>query len=101
MKGDMNLAKQAMHDKLTSLLNTAEAKLNTLKARADTGKANAEIKAIAELLVAKPRITRELQELKQSADDRWEQAKGQLEAKVADFDKAVKAIEPKLKSKGS
>jgi len=97
MKGDMNLARQAAHDKLTSLLNTAEAKLNTLKARAETAKANAEIKAIAELLVAKPRIMRELQELKQSADDRWEQAKGQLEAKISDFDKAVKAVESKFK----
>ena len=98
MKGTMKLAKQAVHDKLTAQISTAEAKLDTLKARAETAKANAEIKAIAELLVAKPTIMRELHELRQSVDDHWEQAKRQLEAKVADFDKAVKAIESKFKS---
>ena len=35
-----NLAKQAIHDKLESQINTAEAKLNTLKRRAETAKAN-------------------------------------------------------------
>lgn len=47
-----NLAKQAVHDKLESQINTAEAKLNTLKARAETAKANVELKAITELLTA-------------------------------------------------
>ena len=31
-----NLTKQAIHDKLDSQINTAEAKLNTLKRRAET-----------------------------------------------------------------
>jgi len=97
MKGAVNLAKQALHDKLASQISTAEAKLDTLKARAETAKANAEIKAIAEFLVAKATITRELHELKRSADDRWEEAKRQLEAKVSDLDKAVTAMESKLK----
>ncbi len=44
-----DLAKQAIHDKLESQINTAEAKLDTLKAQAQTAKANLEIKAIAEL----------------------------------------------------
>jgi len=35
MSTDVKLAKQAIHDKLESQINTAEAKLKTLKARSD------------------------------------------------------------------
>ena len=48
MSTDVNMAKQAIHDKLESQIKTAEAKLDTLKARAETAKANVEIKAVAE-----------------------------------------------------
>ena len=96
MKGDMNLARQAAHDKLTSLLNTAEAKLNMLKARAETAKANVEIKAIAKLLVVRPMI-KQVHELKKLSDDRWERANGQLEAKVTEFEKVAEAIASKFK----
>ena len=97
MKGEMNLVKQAVHDKLKSQINTAEAKLNTLKARAESAKANVEIKAIGELLVAKPTI-KQVHELEKSANELWENAKRQLEAKVSDFEKAVKVIESKFKN---
>ena len=35
MSTDVKLAQQAIHDKLESQINTAEAKLNKLKARSD------------------------------------------------------------------
>jgi len=96
MSSEMKLAKQAVHDKLTSQIKAAEANLGALKARAEVAKADVEIKAIAELLVARPTI-RQVHELEESSDAHWEQAKRELEAKVAHFDKAVKAIESKLK----
>jgi hypothetical protein len=54
MSTEMRLAKQAMHDKLMSQVNAAEAKLIALKARAEAAKAHLEMKAIAELLSSKP-----------------------------------------------
>ena len=53
MSIDLNMAKQAIHDKLEAQIKTAEAKLETLKAQAETAKANVEIKAITELLPKK------------------------------------------------
>ena len=66
MTNDVNMAKQAIHDKLESQINTAEAKLSTLKARAETSKANVELKAITELLTRKQAILQKLHELKKS-----------------------------------
>jgi len=98
MSTDVKLAKQAIHDKLESQINTAEAKLITLKARAQTAKANVELQAITELLTRKQTIVQKLRELKKSSADRWEQAKADLEARIADFEKSVKEIELKAKA---
>ena len=100
MTTDVNdLAKQAIHDKLESQINTAEAKLNTLKARAETAKANVELKAIIELLTRKQALLHKLHELKKSDGGQWEQAKAGLEAHIAAFEKSVKRIESKSKAK--
>jgi len=98
MSSEMKLAKQAVHDKLASQISMAESKLIALKARAEATKAQVEVKAIAELLASKPTITRHLDQFKQSADEHWEQAKRELETKVAHFEKTIKAIESKLKA---
>ncbi len=98
MSTDVKLAKQAIHDKLESQVNTAEAKLNTLKARAQTAKANVELKAIAELLTKKQTIMHKLQELKKSGGDRFEQARADIEARITDLEKSVKGIESKVHS---
>ena len=66
MSAVVNLAKQAIFDKLESQIKIVEAKLETLKARAETAKANIEIKAITKLLTRK---RRKLQELKKSDGD--------------------------------
>ena len=97
MTTDVNIVKQAIHDKLESQIMTAEAKLDTLKARALTTKANAELKVIAELLPKKHEMQQKLQGLKRSGEDRLEQAKADLETRIADFEKSVKAIASKLK----
>lgn len=101
MSTDLNIAKQAIHHKLESQIKAAEAKLETLKARAEAAKANVEIKAIAELLPKKVEIQQKLEQLKKSGGDRWEQAKADLEGRIADFEKSVKGIESKAKAKAS
>ena len=102
MTSDVNkLAKQAIHDKLESQINTADAKLNTLKARAETAKANVELKAITELLTGKRALLQKLHELKKSDGGQWERAKADLETHVADLEKSVKGIESKAKAKAN
>ena len=98
MSTGMNIAKQVVHDKFESQIKTVEAKLDTLKAQAETAKANVEIKAIAELLTKKPVIQQKLQELKSTGGERWEQAKADLETRIADFEKSVKGLESKVKA---
>ena len=95
---EVNMAKQAIHDKLEAQIKTTEAKLDTLKAQAEMAKANLEIKAIAELLPKRQAIQQKLQELKKSGGDRWEQAKTDLEARIADLEKSMKAVESKAHS---
>ena len=95
---DTIVAKQAVHDKLESQIDLAEAKLHTLKAQAESAKANAEIKAIAGLAPKKKSIQRKLQELKKSSGEAWNQAKTDLEARIAEFEKLLKGIESKAKA---
>ncbi len=98
MNTELNMTKQVIHDKFESQIKTAEAKLDTLKARAESGKANVEIKAITALLPKKQVIRQKLDELKKSGGDRWEQAKTDLEGRIADFEKSVKGIESGAKA---
>jgi len=95
---DVNLTRQAVHDKLESQIKTAEAKLDTLKTRAESTKAHVEIKAIKELLTKQPMLQHKLQELKKSGEDHWEHAKADLEARVGDFENSVKEIALKIKT---
>jgi len=98
MSIEVSAAKHAIYDKLESQLKTASAKLDTLKARADTAKSNVEVKAIADLLTKKPAIQHKLEELKKAGEQHFEQAKTDLETRVADFEKEVKGIEAKIKT---
>jgi phage shock protein A len=99
MSTDVNMAKHVIHDKLESQIKMAEAKLDTLKARAESAKANVEIKAIAELVTKRHELHQKLREMKNPGGNRWEQAKADLEAGIADFEKSVKGIESKAKAK--
>jgi hypothetical protein len=97
MNASLEIAKQAVHDKLESQIRTAEAKLEALKARAEVAKADLEIKAIAALLPKKQEILQKLQALKNLSADRWKQAKADLERQIAAFEKSVKTLESKAK----
>ena len=98
MTTDATLTKQAIHDKFESQIHAAEGKLTTLKARAETTKANAELKAITDLLTTKQSILQRVHELKKSDGGKWEQAKADLESRIADFEKSVQGIEAKVKA---
>lgn len=99
MSTGVKIAKHVVEDKLEAQIKTLSAKLDTLKAQAETAKANVEIKAIAELLPKTLVMRHKLQELKQSAEGRFEQAKSDLEAHLADFEKSVKAIESRIRAR--
>jgi len=98
MSTPTNVAKQAVHDKIESQVKTVQAKLDALKAKAEAAKAIAEIKSIADLVVKKQAIDRKLSELKKSGETTYEQAKADIESRVADLEKSVQAIEAKFKA---
>jgi hypothetical protein len=98
MCADVNMAKQAIHDKFETQIKIAEAKLDTVKAQAESAKADAKIKVVAELLASKRALQLELKALKKLGRDRWEQAKADLEAHIARFEKLLKDAESKAKA---
>ena len=98
MSTPTNVAKQAVHDKIESQVKTVQAKLDALKAKAEAAKAIAEIKSIADLVVKKQAIDRKLSELKTSGASKYQQAKADIESRVADLEQSVQAIEAKFKA---
>ena len=98
MSTGTNMARQAVHDKFESQIKTAQAKLETLKAKAESAKANAELKVIAELLTRKQAIDQKLNELKKSGETTFQQAKTDVESRVAELEKSVQAIEAKFRA---
>jgi uncharacterized protein (DUF1499 family) len=101
MSKDANIAKQIVHDKLESQIKTAVKKLETLKLKAEAAKAILEIKAIVALVPKAQAIQQKLQELKTSGGERWEQVKADVEARIAEFEKSLEALESEPKSKAS
>jgi phage shock protein A len=98
MSTETNMAKKAIHDKIESQINTVQARLETLKAKAESAKANAELKLIAELLTKKQAIDHKLAELKKSGETTYQQTKTDVESRIAELEKSVKAIESKFKA---
>lgn len=92
----MDFAKKIVHDKIDSQVKIAQAKLETLKAKAESTKANAQLTAITDLLKRKDAIDQELGELKKTGDAKWDQAKTQIESRVAELESSVRTIESKL-----
>jgi polyhydroxyalkanoate synthesis regulator phasin len=93
-----NIAKQAVQDKIESQVKAVEAKLETLRLKADAAKKIAEVKAIADLVTKKHEIDRKLSDLKKSNESTYQQAKADIESRVAELEKSVKAIEAKFKT---
>ena len=93
----VNAARKAMYDKVESQIHTFEAQLATLKAKAESAKADAEIKAIANLATTKLALDQKIRELKNAGETAFEQAKADVDARLAEFGKSVKAVEAKVK----
>jgi hypothetical protein len=94
----VSAAQKAVYDKVESQIHTFEAQLATLKAKAESAKADAELKAIANLVAAKRTLDQKVVELKRSGEAAFQQAKADVEARIAEFAKALKAIESKIKA---
>ena len=99
MSTETNAVKQAVQDRIQAQIMTAQSKLEMLKVKAEAAKAIAEVKAISDLLSKKRALDEKLSALKAtSGDSRWEQAKADVESRVADLEKSVQAIESKFKA---
>lgn len=92
-----NAARKAVYDKVESQIHAFEAQLATLKAKAESAKADAELKAIANLVRAKRMLDQKVADLKKTGEAAFQQAKADVEARIAEFDKSVKAIESRIK----
>jgi hypothetical protein len=93
----VNAARKAVYDKIESQIHMFEGQLATLKAKAESAKADAELKAIANLVTAKRALDQKVVELKKAGAAAFQQAKADVEARVAEFDGAVKAVQSRIK----
>jgi len=98
MSTEMKTAKKAIQDKIESQIHSIQARLELLKAKAEAGKANAELKLIADLFAKRLTIDHKLGELKGSGETTYQQTKSDVEARVAELEKSLKALETKLKA---
>lgn len=98
MSTDVNIAKQIVHDKLESQIKTAKARLDVLAGRAEGKAVKVEVKVFETLMVKLQAIQQKLQALEKAGGDRWELAKTDLEAQIAEFEKSVQGIESKAKA---
>lgn len=100
MTSDGNLAvtaaRKAVYDKVASQLHTLEAQLATLAAKAESVKAGGEITALANLATAKRALDLKLADLKSNGETAFDQVKADVERRVAEFDKSVKAIAARI-----
>ena len=94
----VNAARKAVYDKVESQIHTFEAQLATVKAKAESAKADAELNAIAKLATAKLTLDQKVRELKTAGEAAFQQAKAEVEARIAEFEKSLKAIESRIKA---
>ncbi len=92
-------ARTAVYDKVESQIHTLDAQLATLKAKAESAKADAELTAIANLATAKRALDQKVAELKAAGETAFQQVKADVEARVAEFDKSVRAIASKFNAR--
>jgi len=100
MSTEIDIARKAAHDKFEAEIRSAQAKLETLRAKASAAKADAEVKVIGDLFTKKQAIDRKLAELKlkHATEAAYQQAKTDVQAKVAELQQSVQAIEAKFKT---
>jgi hypothetical protein len=98
----MQMAKQAIFDKLAAQIGAAQAQLRALKAEAEAKIVGAQIKTeiaktIAKHAAEEHAIQRKLGELeKVDVEERWEALQRDLHARVSNFEKELKSLESKI-----
>ena len=92
-------ARKAVYDKIESQIHTFKAQVATLKVKAGSAKADAELTAIANLATAKRVLDQKVAELKGAGETAFQQVKADLEARVAEFDKSLKALASRINAR--
>jgi hypothetical protein len=92
----VNATRRAVYDKFESQIHMFEGQLAMLKAKAESAKADAELEAIAYLLSTKRVLARQVAELKKAGEAAFQQAKVDVEVRIAEFDRSVTAIQSKI-----
>ena len=92
------MVRRAINDTIASKIDAAQAKLEALKAKAETAKANAELEVIVGLLKSGREIYKTLNELKTSTGITYQQAKSDVDSRIAELEKSVQSIEVKFKA---
>lgn len=91
-------ARKAVLDAVEARIHSFEAQLLALKASAESAKAIAELTAIANLATAKRALDQKVAELRPAGEAMFRQLKGDVDARLAEFDNAIKAIASKIKA---
>jgi hypothetical protein len=85
-----------VYDKVESQIHAFEAQVATLKAKAESAKADAQLAAIANLATAKRALDEKVAELKNAGDTTFERVKADVDRRLAEFDKSLKALASKI-----
>jgi hypothetical protein len=89
-------AHKAVYDKVESQIHTFEAQVATLKAKAESAKADAELAAIVKLATAKRALDEKAAELKNAGDTTFERVKADIDRRLAEFDKSLRALASRI-----
>lgn len=95
----VNAARKAVYDRVESQIHSFEARVATLKAKAESAKADAELAAIANLATAKRALDLKVAELKSAGETAFEQAKADVEHRVAEFDNSLQTIASRINAR--
>ena len=90
-------ARKAVYDKIESQIHTFEAQVATMRARAESSKADAELAALADLAKARLTLDAEIAKLKNAGEAAFERVKADVEGRIAEFARSLRAIESRIK----
>ena len=88
--------RKAVYDRVESQIHTFEAQVATLKAKAESAKADAELTAIAKLATAIRALDEKVGELKNAGEATFERVKADVERRLAEFDKSLRALASRI-----
>jgi len=98
MNEAMNTIRKTMQDRIQAQVKTTLTRLEALKVKADSASSKAEQAAIADLLAQRQAIDQQLEALRTTSESTYQQAKKDVESRLAELEKSVQAIEAKFKA---